>query len=517
VPNWIVEYLVKNLYNDLKSNQYISASVQDRSLLEFSKTTYIPPEVLQLAQKTMTILEQKGFTEQKFIMGMQRALDDSPAYTGCNAKGMKKPLLNGSCEEGYIPLLGTDQKTKCCVKMKKELEKMDEENQNLLNQMTSRGIDLGVRQEFADRFALNQMNPNYGEKVHMLSGDVPDHTRNFIKATQQEEITKLTREFDVATKENRAHTLFGMSATLLNYMLTIFGGAKDFIVYYVSHDWSYWWIGIYLFRFLSLFVCMWISLESAKEFMDKLAEQYLGFKPITLFLVASWGPALLAPMFFSAVNSIISNNSMVTAVFSNLSQALGSFMTTGFLHLRIMNLLSSVGFIYDFMTLIRDIFHNAVHFTEKAKQGYMEGKGIIGSLTYGAKESLSFYCKAPLKTFFQDSAKIVQSITVNLLYVMCVAIQSILTGGLAYDFALKSCSLLRTAVEYLFEAIKPNPSLQSLIAGNPYGADTIEEASARAQNFNSFDTSWGQFQQHGKEAGGSLFNFVANRFTNRSE
>jgi len=487
VPNWIVEYLVTNLFNDLQSRKYISATVQARSILEFSKTTHVPNDVQQLASRSLHILEQKEYTEQNFIMSLNQHMQDAAC-----PEGSIPPKLDGSCEDGYVPLFGGNKKSKCCIKMKKELERMDSENREILQTMHNQGVDTTIRQAFEERFALSSTNDNYKAKNHMLSGDVPDHSRKFIQSTLFAEEKRLNDLLPIAIKKGEGHTLFGMTADLFQYMLSFFKSSAALISWYINHDWSYWWIGIYLFRFLSMFVCMWISLDQAKNFMDELAEQYFGFKPLTLFLVGSWGPLVLAPIIFSSITSMVGNHNIFATIFNGVSNALGSFMSVGFLHFRIMNLLSSYGFLADLSILIRDIFRSTAEFMKVTGRAYSEGKGVMGSLQAGVQGSMSFYCKNPMKSFFDDALKIVQSITVNLFYVICISIRAIFVRGNISE-ASTTCNALQTLVQKLFSAVRVNTSLQGLVEGKLYGADTPEEVILREKDFQDVSQGFSNF------------------------
>jgi hypothetical protein len=462
-PNWIVEYLVTNLYRDLEQGKYISAVVQARAILDMARSgTSLPPQVIQLSEKAIIVLNSKGYSEEQYLMSLNAHAEKFSCPP--DSIPVKK---DGTCEDGYLPIFDTNnKKAKCCQKMKQRFQKMDQDNEELLKQLTKDNAPVDIRAAFVERFGLNRDSEVAREKANMLSANIPEHSQKFVEVTTKEEAERLNLILPEAMQKGTGHELVGMSQGLFQYLMNMFGDVKNFIKWYVQHDWSYWWLAIYLFRFLSLFICMWISVQNAKEMMDKMAESMFGFKPLTFFLAASWGPLILVPVLFSSLMTLMSNQNLVSTIFSGLSAALGSFMTIGFLHMRVMNLLTSVGFTYDLTVLATDIFQTAYQFLEKTGKLLWEGKGVVGSITSAAHESTSLFCKTQLDLFFSQALKIVQQITVNLFYVFCVIIMTIISGGTGYLTAQKGCAYLQAAINKFLESFQVAISIQGLLQGD---------------------------------------------------
>jgi len=483
--------VVSNLQTDLQNGKYVSASTQARTILEMSKNSDMPALVVDLARKAVAVLAEKGYTEEEFLRGMQAHVQG----TACPPDAIPANK-DGSCPLQYFPILGQAGKTKCCAKIKAEVNEMDQVNLKMLGKMQrdSRG-GASVAEEFEQRFALVKGTESYHEKQEMLSANVPDHTRQFMKKNAKSEELRMQATLESAMEQGEGHKTVGMSEGLFAYLIGTFKSTAAFINWYVNHDWTRWWVAIYIFRVLSMFVCMWLEAENVKEWMDKLAESYLGFKPVSLFLAASWGPMVLAGVIFNTVMNQMAGGKIFIAVFNGIQGALGGFMTLGFFHFRIMSLFTTIGFSYDLAVVFQEIFTLVGRFGKQLVNNWAHSGSVTGAITEAAGGALRGYCHDTINTFFSQALKMVQEITFNLFYIVCLGIAKIITMGPilgALNVSMlkgapeQICSAMSKVIRTFISYFEVSTSIHDLINGEVKFAPGDEAGYRSAMN----DLNW---------------------------
>lgn len=521
VPPWLEEYLVSNILQDLEDGNYISASTQSRTLLNMSEHSNLSPEVIALANRSNQVLSRNGFTEQRFLLAMQAHIESQACPPGSIL-----PNKDGGCPTQYFPILGQNNKTKCCAKIKQEIKRMDEENRSILSDMKKDRATLSdnrdrskLQQEFERRFGLAKGTDSHREKDEMLSSNILPSTRKFIKNQAKQEEQRLKNDLPQAIKNNEGHRMVGMSPGLFLYLYNKFKNVASFVNWYVNHDWTRWWVAIYIFRVLSMFVCMWLKAENVKDWMDQLAAQYFGVKPITLFLAASWGPMILAGALFNVLMNTLSGGKLFMAVFNGIQGALGSFMTIGFFHFRIMNLLTTFGFTADLATMIQDIFTLVKEFGGELLETGSVTQAISNSLAKttvkGGKTIMSGYCNRKIQSFFSQSLKLVQMITFNVFHVICLGITKLLTMGPGILMALgfnslpdaageSVCNALTKTIKSFVSYYKVSMSINNIINGEVVFEKDPKNIQEARENMNDLHDLWGKYGPNSQSSGPTM-------------
>lgn len=161
------------------------------------------------------------------------------------------------------------------------------------------------------------------------------------------------------------------------------------------HDWTYWWIGIYIFRFISLFGCMALRAMSAsltfESYIAEITWQWFGLKPVYHFLTSAMDLNVLAVL---AITSMLSHFSRGV-----INLAGGMLMTvlglTQF-QAKIMSWLSLPGFSLDAAALMRDVFYFGKDFSSEFKSIVMSGgtpsEGVRAALVKSLEVATRKYC-----------------------------------------------------------------------------------------------------------------------------
>lgn len=433
-PDFVQELLVEQLSSDLQQGNYVSTAANARNILRIAQRSTLHPEVLALAQRTVRILEDKGYSERRFLQEM--------AMIGHQERPCPENAVpvaaDGTCPAGYFPLFAdlTEKNTrKCCGKFQKELADMDQEVQQIHDRLPNTQDKI----EFRNRFMVTDPKAKQ-QRDEMLGIGITPHISGFIDRYKQAEVERLTAkmvEVD-AGKANVADVLGAqMTPTLYQRLKGLFGSVQKFLVWYVNRDWTFWWVIIYVFRWVALFGCMWLRVVNAGgrilDVFKEFVQRRFGITASVDYIRSTMMPSILAALMSSALVSYASQGLIQTGGW--IMSVLGITSLTG----RLMSLFQLPGFTIDLVFVLRDVLSFASAFVQGSTAQVAAGNwNPYTIVTGGMHQATSVYCDTQLRTFFALASNFVGELTINMFTTICQIIAKLLTtlsGFTAFDAA----------------------------------------------------------------------------------
>jgi len=250
----ILEYMIENISIDLQNKNYLSANIRARIVLDLANRAILPKNVIALCFQVQDILQNLGYTEDNFLRQMNKGA--SKLMLECPKDTIRKEL-GQDCDAGYEELKGdNDRSFKCCIKIQKELQKMDADNLEILKELNSQ--DAQLYQEFAARFGLGGSSKTERDGILGHIDDIPAPilkvAQNMVNSENLH--TQIRIQTDIENKDfKKAAERVGMSEGLFMYLWKKTGGA---IEWFTSHDYSSWFTVVYIFRLITTVLC-WIK------------------------------------------------------------------------------------------------------------------------------------------------------------------------------------------------------------------------------------------------------------------
>ena len=422
VPDWMQEFMLDQLIQEIRAKQYVSASSQARNILLLQGRSVMRPEIIQVAEAAKTNLEKLGYTEQQFIQQMLIYSQNN----SCPPESVPKKQ-DGSCPEGFFPLAtvnganSTLNKKGCCVKIKNDIAEMDKANLEIRGKIQ----EPDLKQEFENRFLLDKSSPAAINRDQMISVGVPNHSVQFITKFQTDQIKTAESKVEKILKgEAEPVTEFGVSTKLFKAMYTILKTPVDLAKWFVTKDWTYWWIGVYLFRFVSLFACLYVSAANAsntvREYLQQVTLSMFGVNWVKKYLSITVLPTVLCSIILSSMinwfTKGILNSFSAGSYFSTL------FSTTFFAQ-RLMSMLTVPGFAYDASVLVVDLLHGLGQFGMTIYEETTNGNftGAISAASYNATKT---YCQREFKTFLAITFNAMGAFTTEVFLRICDLVPS---------------------------------------------------------------------------------------------
>lgn len=457
-PDFVQETLVEQLIADLQQGNYVSTAANARNVLRISERSALRPEVLAVAQRTVNILEEKGYSERRFLQEMAQLTDRSAP---CPADAV--PLAaDGTCPPGYFPLFANlEDKTtrRCCGKMQQEWVKMDQEVKEMYNKIS----DTNDRISFEQRFMVSDPTVKMA-RDEMVGIGITPHIQHFMERHKQSEIQRLEKKLeDVERGQADIKAVLGekMTPSLYQRLKDMLGSKKDLAVWAVNHDWTYTWIILYIFRFVALFGCIYLRVaDAANGFYDYLKElvfQWWGIKATADYIYQTMMPNIMAVVMGSA---LASSASMGAIQFGGwLQNVLGTAALTG----RLISLFSQAGFVMDLLFVLKDIWEFLQGFTKEVAAQVAGGN--LNPLTVasaGLRKGTESYCNQTLCTFFALAANMVGQATKQFFIIVCKFITQMIHTELSNTMCGKIADVLDTVMTFFGQAtpeVKPNESI----------------------------------------------------------
>jgi hypothetical protein len=250
----VLEYMLENLSLDIENGKYISANIRARIILDLANRALLPKNVIALCFQVQNILDSQGYTEENFLKQMNKSA--SKLMLECPPDTVKKES-GQDCDPGYEELKGSSPGFKCCLKIQKELQKMDDDNLKILKDLNDKDVQL--YQEFQARFGLGGTAKTERQGVLDHIDDIPAPilkvAQNMVKSDALD--TQIKIQTDIENKDfKKAAERVGMSEKLFSYLWQKTGGAVE---WFTSHDYSSWFTVIFLVRLIFVVLC-WIKL-----------------------------------------------------------------------------------------------------------------------------------------------------------------------------------------------------------------------------------------------------------------
>lgn len=250
----ILEYMIENMSIDLENGRYLSANIRSRIILDLANRAILPKNVVALCFQVQDILHNLGYTEENFMKQMNKSANR--LMLDCPPDSIRKEL-NQDCDAGYEELKEYKQQGfKCCIKIQKELQKMDADNLEILRDLNDKDVQL--YQEFQARFGLAGSAKADRDGLMNHIDDIPAPILKVAQEMVQSENldTQIKMQTDIKNKDfQKAADRMGISEKLLMYLLQKTGGAID---WFTSHDYSTWFTVVYIFRLITVVLC-WIK------------------------------------------------------------------------------------------------------------------------------------------------------------------------------------------------------------------------------------------------------------------
>lgn len=439
VPLFVQELLVENLVTDLQKGYYVSTATNARNIIRIGRESYLRPEVMSMAQRTVNILEEKGYSERRFLDEMaQLALQNPP----CPPDSVPVQA-DGTCPPDYLPLFSdmSDPKTRrCCAKMQQEQAKMQTELQDMYTRLPD---DQRVRIDFEKRFMLKdaKTKADYDE---MVGAGITPHISQFMqryKASEQETLVKKLDEIDKRQVTPQSVLGESVSDTLYRSLRTLLVTPVDFALWWVNHDWTRWWIVIYIFRWVALFGCMFLRAAdvttSFKNFMMEVAKQKFGITAAWEYVRQALLPTVMAMVISSSFFTLLSNGAISFGGW--LTSVLGSAQLVA----RFMSVFSQVGFTLDLYFVLRDMGSFALAFSkgvgaELAAWNLNPLELGVAGLYRGTED----YCNRTLRTFLAIVSNMVGNATSQMFIMICQVLFKIFNSVVMPEMATKAMEFI---------------------------------------------------------------------------
>lgn len=419
-PEFMQELLVEQLIADVEKGNYVSAAANARNILRMAQHTQLRADVLDVAQRTVQVLETRGYSEQRFLQEMRQLGEQEPP---CPANAL--PVgADGTCPAGYFPLfarLNDPATRRCCGKFQQELADLD---QNLAT-LHDRLPDTADRLAFRERFMVTDPQIKQS-RDEMLGVGITPHIAGFVTRYRSHEAEQLERKMEEITRgQTTVGAVFGnkMTPSLYQRLIGLLGSTANFAQWYVQHDWTLWWVAIYLFRFLALFGCMFLRVVNGTKgllaYLPEIARQMFGIYATAQFVSAALMPNILTVIVSTVLISVLSHGTVQLGGW--MQQVMGTFAMTR----QLMSMLSLPGFSIDLYFLLRDVWSFGWSFVAEAASLLADGNVNPYTIaSAGLHKASTVYCDIQLQSFFVGSANMVGDFTGYLMRKLCELVVS---------------------------------------------------------------------------------------------
>lgn len=303
----VLEYMLENLSIDIENERYLSANIRARIILDLANRAILPKNVIALCFQVQDVLNTQGYTEENFVRQMNKTANklmlDCPADTIRKESGQ-------DCDPGYEELKGGNKGFKCCIKIQKELQKMDADNLKILNELNQQ--DAQLYKEFEARFGLGGSAKTERDGILGHIDDIPGPilkvAQNMVKSENLD--TQIRIQTDINNKDfKKAAERAGMSEGLFMYLWKKSGGV---IEWFTSRDYSSWFTVIFIFRLITMILC-WIKklYDYGGNMFDVIGKLIMKaiFNMNTDFTNLAWGTAtMITQITLRAVTVMVTQN-----------------------------------------------------------------------------------------------------------------------------------------------------------------------------------------------------------------
>lgn len=317
---------------------------------------------------------------------------------------------------------------------------MDQDVQQIHDRLTNTQDKI----DFHNRFMLPNAKAQQ-ERDEMLGIGITPHISAFMDRYKQSEVERLTRKMaEVEAGKARVTEVLGekMTPTLYQRLKAMFKSTSDFVTWYVNHDWTYWWVTIYIFRWVALFACMFLRVVNAGGSIWGVLQEFVarrfGIKASLTYIEKTMMPNIIAALVGSALVTFASRG-LIT--FSGwIANVLGTWSLTA----RLISLFQLPGFTLDLVFVVNDVVKFVWEFAKAAGSEVKGGNfNPYTVATAGLAQATAVYCDTPLRTFFALAANFVGDFTIHMFEMVCKAVAAVLTsygGQYAGAAANRICS-----------------------------------------------------------------------------
>lgn len=461
-PDFMQEVMLDQLLADMEGGRYVSAAAQARNILKTSELATLRPELIQAAKRTAGVLEAKGYSEVQFLQQMlQKSVQDAP----CPPESV--PFQSdGSCPPGYFPLFADlkDKATKrCCVKFREEIRNIESENLVMKNTLKS-NASVEAQLGFEKRFIMNDAPERKAELEDMIGVGITPHLSKFMERYKFNEIERIEKKIDeIEAKSAEVESSLGISAVVYDALKRVLGTTQALAKWLVTHDLTYYWIAIYIFRFLSLFACIYIRVTKFGECMGDvfyaIGQSWYLLKPGKEFLARTLMPNIMSVVVSSALIAWASKG--IATVGSAINGYLFQLLGVANFFARVLSMLQLPGFVMDVGFLFTDIINfGLVAVNEMRSQVSAGNFNPYTIFTAGVYKGTESYCDTQFRSFLTLVSNWLGDLTKNLFLGVCKLFSMIedkMTGGF-FNVTKGFCGAFETIVEGAFSLYGPGNS-----------------------------------------------------------
>lgn len=449
--------LLQNMNTSLYKEEYENAYFYAQQIQVLSRNTNVDNRVLQITNQVLSFIKSQNLMFQNIPADNKGCPADTvPVQVDENGKA--------TCPDSTTPIFaGKFTQPKCCRKMSTIVQETDETNHELYEYLKKNKSDVftpKLANEFQTRLGLNDNKELKQMKDDLLLSDnIPSRTINFMTGEESaHEEKKLLQDLEDETKKTSGQPwiLLGMSSGLYYVLKSTFRTTKGLVKWYVNNDWSRYWIILMIIRVVMVMSCIILKLSDGAYFLDELAKQYFGLRPIAMYTVYQLGPTVIALIAFNSLFAGALTNSaayVMTSLSQGLMGALGSLFSVTFLQYRLLSLTSSLGFLYDLKAVLWDFWailkaSGKTLIYGRAGNKLLQGD-VVGAGKQVIKSGMEAFCLKQLDSTISKSSKLMRSILLSFLKLFC-----------AYaPFSAKNlCESAIQGVEKIFDTIvQPTP------------------------------------------------------------